>query len=66
MSTVKRIYVSLKGQAIPQSTAICGNLRQPARTCNTTWYCHDQYRNSKEGRKDKYIYKYSNYVVVGY
>ena len=66
MSTAKRIYISLKGQATPQSIAICGNLRQPARTYNTTWYCYNQYCNSKEGRKDKYIYRYLNYIIIGY
>ena len=63
---VKRIYISLKRQATPQSAVICGNLWQPARIYNITWYCHDQYRNSKEGRKDKYIYRYLNYIVIEY
>ena len=48
------------------NTIIYSNLRQSARTCNTTWYCYSLYRNSKEGRKEKYIYRYSNCIVVGY
>ena len=49
-----------------QSTAICGNLRQSTRTYNTTCYYYDQYRNSKEGREDKCVYRYSNCIVIGY
>ena len=32
----------------------------------TIWYCNNLYYNSKEGRKEKYIYGYSNCIVVGY
>ena len=55
------VYGSLR-----QSTAIYGNLRQFACTCNTTWYYHNLYRNSKDGREEKCVYGFSNCIVVGY
>src|SRR6266700_3955044 len=51
---------------LQQSTAIYGNLRQFACTCNTTWYYHNLYCNSKDGREEKCVYGFSNCIVVGY
>ena len=46
----KRIYISLKGQVTPQSTAISGNLPVPVTLPGTATACTVIAR--KEGRKE--------------
>ena len=53
MSTAKRIYISLKGQATPQSTVISSNLPVPVTLPSTATACTITAR--KEGRKSTYI-----------
>ena len=53
MSTVKRIYISLKRQVILYSTAISGNLLVPVTLLSTATACTITAR--KEGRKSAYI-----------
>ena len=64
MSMAKRMYISLKKQATPQSMIISGNLPVPVTLPSTAIACTVTAR--KEGRKEKYVYRYLNCIVVGY
>ena len=49
---------------LPQSAVISSNLLVPVTLPGTTTACTVTVR--KEGRKEKYIYGYSNCIVIGY
>ena len=73
ITIAKRIYASLN---VRQCMAMCGSwpisVTPPSTVLynlgqfRTIWYYYDLYHNSKEGRKEKCVYRYLNCMVVRY